>query len=160
MISCYILLEILLLHITTACVYYLPYHGSKAFFYTSTVHLWHICFRSVHFHIFVGPRSHFRRSTFTFSSGHFHIFGPLLPFSPSVFVILVIFTINFLAILPFLPFMGHIGPIFITSGPYGSHQANMVTSVQYESQRANMPACLACVKKALGVDSLLRTTFL
>ena len=58
-----------------------------------TVHLWHIyiCFLSaVHFHIFVGPlshfcrasftffrstRSHFRRSTFTFLSGHFHFFS-------------------------------------------------------------------------------------
>ena len=63
----------------------------------------------------VGPLSHFRQATLAF-------FGPLLPFSPSVFDIIVIFTINFLAILPFL---GHIGPILVTSGQFWSHQANM-----------------------------------
>ena len=123
------------------------------FFYTSTVHCTSgisvfcrstFTFSSVHFHIFVGPLSHFRRATFTFS-GHFchfhHRFSSFLSFLPLIF-------------LPFCLF-------WVTSGQFWSHRANFghirpiwVTSVQYESQRANMPAPSMpsmCKKALVGV---------
>ena len=102
--------------------------------------------------------SDFCRATFTFSTVHFHIFvGPLLPFLSSVFAIFGIFSINFFNILAkltnnfiyfchfYFKFPCHVAIFDI----YVSHRANFCHIVQCGSHRANMPASLACVKKAL-----------